>query len=168
MKKTFDYEYLGGLLEIAQAGNRTAFAELYAATYIHSYEYAYRYLQDEMLAKEALRKIYATALREIQSLRTPELFVTWLNRISFQVCFEIQKKPGDADLKEEMIPIGSRRYSLNQVMRLPLTEAQVLIQHYYMKLPIRENAKNLDISRASVKRNLRIGRLHLKKLLGDF
>jgi DNA-directed RNA polymerase specialized sigma24 family protein len=52
-------------------------------------------------------------------------------------------------------------------MNLPLTEAQVLIQHYYQKLPLSENGRNLDISRASVKRYLRTGRFHLRRLLRD-
>jgi DNA-directed RNA polymerase specialized sigma24 family protein len=50
-------------------------------------------------------------------------------------------------------------------MNLPLTESQVLIQHYYQKLADRESGRNLDISRAEVKRYLRTGRSHLRKLL---
>jgi DNA-directed RNA polymerase specialized sigma24 family protein len=50
-------------------------------------------------------------------------------------------------------------------MRLPLTEAQVLIQHYYQKIPVRESARSLDVSKNSVNRYLHIGRLHLKKLM---
>lgn len=167
MKKRSDHEYFGELLRVAQLGNRTAFAELYAATYNQTYRYAVRFLKDQTVAKDALRNIYAEVLREIQGLRTPELFMTWLNRISFQVCYEMQRRQEGEEDPDEMVLIDGRRYSLKQVLRLPLTESQVLIGYYYQKLSIRANAKNLDISRSEVKRNLHLGRIHLKKLLGD-
>jgi RNA polymerase sigma-70 factor (ECF subfamily) len=167
MRKRSDYEYFGELLKSSQMGDRTAFAELYAATYSRTYEYAYRFFDNEELAKTALRGIYAQALREIQSLRTPELFMAWLNRISFQVCNKMKAGGKENAGQEELLRIGMHTYSINQVLRLPLTESQVLIGIYYQKLTIRENARLLDISRAAVKRNLRLGRLHLRKLLGD-
>jgi RNA polymerase sigma-70 factor (ECF subfamily) len=167
--KTLDYEYLGELLRMAQTGNKNAFAELYTATYSRQYEYAFGYLKNEKLSKEALRRIYTRALREIHTLRTPQLFMAWLNRISFQVCFELKQKKSyfgmNLEMENTMLRIGARQYSLNQVMKLPLTESQVLIQHYYQKLSINEIARNLDISRASVKRYARTGRMHLRKLM---
>jgi DNA-directed RNA polymerase specialized sigma24 family protein len=163
--KTLDYEYLGELLRMAQAGNRNAFAELYMATCSRQYEYACRYLASEDMAKEALRRIYTRALREIHSLQTPQLFMAWLNRIGFQVCFEMQREQSPSGEQDAAVRIGGRLYSLNQVMNLPLTESQVLIQHYYQKLADRESGRNLDISRAEVKRYLRTGRSHLRKLL---
>jgi RNA polymerase sigma-70 factor (ECF subfamily) len=171
--KMLDYDYLGELLKMAQGGDRTAFAELYAATYSREFTYAYKCLDDEELAKEAIRKIYNRALTEIQSLQSPKLFMAWLNRISFQVCYDIQAyydMQGDKDsagLGDDLIQIGSSEYSLNQIMRLPLTEAQVMIQHYYQNIPIKESARNLDISPNSVRRYLYIGKTHLKKLLGN-
>lgn len=163
--KTIDYEYLGDLLKMAQGGNHNAFAELYAATYNRQYEYAFEYLGDKDLAKIALRKIYARVLKEIQSLQKPQIFMAWLNRISFQVCFDMKKKSDSEGLENCMLKIGNSQYSLLQLMYLPLTESQVLIQHYYQKLPISENAENLNISTASVKRYLRTGKTHLKKLM---
>jgi RNA polymerase sigma-70 factor (ECF subfamily) len=162
--KTLDYEYLGELLRMAQAGNRNAFAELYAATYSRQYQYAYEYLGSEDLAKIALRKIYARVLREIQSLQTPQLFMAWLNRISFQVCFEMRENKDYCGFDSCTFKVGNNKYSLMQVMHLPLTESQVIIQHYYQKLPMKESGRNLNISNSSVKRYLRTGRTHLKKL----
>jgi RNA polymerase sigma-70 factor (ECF subfamily) len=163
--KSLDYEYLGELLRMAQTGNTNAFAELYTATYSRQYEYAFRYLESVDLAKEALRIIYTRALKEIQTLQTPQLFMAWLNRISFQVCLEMQEKRNSSKADNVRLKIGAGTYNLNQMMHLPLTEAQVLIQFYYQKFSIKEIAHNLDISTASVKRYLRSGRFHLKKLL---
>jgi DNA-directed RNA polymerase specialized sigma24 family protein len=171
--KMLDYDYLGDLMKKAQGGDTTSFAELYAATYSRVYVYAYRFLQDEELAKEALRKIYGRAMAEMRTLQTPKLFMAWLNRISFQVCYDIrhyyeeQGQPDLTTMEEELIKIGPHEYSLQQIMRLPLTEAQVLIQHYYLNIPIKESAKNLDVSPNSVQRYLYIGKTHLKKLLGN-
>jgi DNA-directed RNA polymerase specialized sigma24 family protein len=163
--KTLDYEYMGELLKMAQAGNKNAFAELYAATFAGQYEYAFECLGSDDLAKIALRKIYARVLSEIQSLQTPQLFMAWLNRVSFQVCFDMKKTKDSCELGDCTMRIGKNQYSLRQVMNLPLTESQVLIQHYYQKLPITENGRNLNISNASVKRYLSTGRAHLKKLM---
>jgi RNA polymerase sigma-70 factor (ECF subfamily) len=163
--KSLDYEYLGELLKLAQSGDSTAFAELYAATYSRQFTYAYQYLDSEYLAKDAVRKIYTRALKEIHSLQTPQLFMAWLNRISFQVCYEMMRQKDSPGMENDMVKIGAAQYSLGQIMRLPLTEAQVLIQHYYQKIPVRESARSLDVSKNSVNRYLHIGRLHLKKLM---
>jgi RNA polymerase sigma-70 factor (ECF subfamily) len=170
--KMLDHDYQGELLKKAKRGDTTAFAELYAATYSRVFTYAYRYLQDEELAKEALHHIYMRVMMEMWSLQTPKLFMAWLNRISFQVCYDMkhyyghQEQPDSASMEDELIKIGSHEYTIRQIMRLPLTEAQALIQYYYLHIPIRESAKNLDVSSNALQRYLYMGRTHLKKLLG--
>lgn len=182
---TLDYEYLAELVKKAQRGDNNAFAELYAATYQRQYRYSYKYLRDEHLAQDALQDTFIQALNSIQNLQNPELFVAWLSRINFRVCFDIKKKQredlmdeetmqkvnevyvSDLNVEDEIIRIDSRQYIMNQVMNLPLTESQVIVQHYYQKLKINEIAQNLDISRSSVKRYLRSGKEHLKKLLSS-
>ena len=183
--ETLDYEYLGGLVKKAQTGNSNAFAELYAATYQQQYKYSYRFLKDEYLAQDALQETFIQALKNIQTLQNPELFVAWLNRINFRVCYDMKQKEkndimdeNDVQMAEkyvadkeqpedEIIRIDSHRYILNQVMNLPLTESQVVLQYYYQKMTLDEVGRNLGISRSTVKRYLKSGKEHLKKLLGD-
>lgn len=180
---TLDYDYLAELVKRSQTGDNNAFAELYAATYQRQYQYSYKYLRDEQLAHDALQETYVQALKKLQTLQNPELFVAWLNRINFRVCFDIKKKQkddlmdegtldyvreslaSDMNVEDEIIEIESRKYIMNQVMSLPLTESQVIMQYYYQRLKMDEIAKNLEISRSTVKRYLKSGRVHLKKLL---
>lgn len=182
---TLDYEYLAELVKKAQVGDNNAFAELYAATYQRQYRYSYNYLRDEHLAQDALQDTFIQALNNIQTLQNPELFVAWLNRINFTVCYDMKRKMRDDvvddetiryvkermdesnSVEEEIIKIDSSQYIMNQVMNLPLTESQVIVQHYYQKLSLVEIAKNLDISRSTVKRYLKSGKKHLRKLLSS-
>ena len=54
---------------------------------------------------------------------------------------------------------------LNQILKLPFTESQVIIMKYYQDLKLNEIAQLMDISRSSVKRYLASGREHLAKVL---
>lgn len=182
---TLDYEYLAELVKKSQSGDNNAFAELYTATYQRQYRYSYKYLRDEHLAQDALQETFVQAFRQIQTLQNPELFVAWLNRINFRVCYDMSKKQHDdvmddetvrkvntemqsrQNVEDEIVEIDSRRYIMNQVMNLPLTESQVIVQHYYQRCTLAEIGNNLDISRSTVKRYLRSGKKHLHKLLHD-
>lgn len=65
----------------------------------------------------------------------------------------------------EEIQVDSQEYIMNQVMKLPFTEAQVIILKYYQNMKHDEIAQLMDISRSSVKRYLISGRERLKKIL---
>ena len=87
-----DYQYIAKLVTRTMTGDSDAFAELYAATYQRLYHFAYHYLKDEYLAQDALQETYILVLKNIHSLKNPELFISWLNQICFRICFNMQKK----------------------------------------------------------------------------
>lgn len=87
-----DYQYIAKLVTRAMTGDSDAFAELYAATYQRLYHFAYHYLKDEYLAQDALQETYILVLKNMHSLKNPELFISWLNQICFRICFNMQKK----------------------------------------------------------------------------
>ena len=91
-----DNAYLNDLVQKAQRGSSNAFAELFAATCQRQYACSCRYLQDEDLARTALRESYVRALKNIGRLQNPDLFIAWLNRINYRVCYEMRKK-GDRE-----------------------------------------------------------------------
>ena len=192
---SLDYKYIAKLVSQAQMGDSDAFAELYAATYQRQYHFAYRYLKDEYLAQDALQETYILALKNLSKLRDPMLLIAWLNQINFRVCFQLQKKQQKYDAEmidyssidsdsagdsirsstrtpfvgnnpEDMaIRIDSQEYIMNQILKLPFTEAQVIILKYYQNMKHDEIAQLMDISRSSVKRYLISGREHLGKVL---
>lgn len=180
-----DYKYIAKLVEKAQMGDSDAFAELYAATYQRQYHFAYRYLRDEYLAQDALQETYILALKNLSKLKDPTLVIAWLNQINFRVCFNLHKKQqryndemneytsaasakdvaGSSNPETAVINVDSREYIMNQILKLPFTESQVIILKYYQNMKIDEIAKLMDISKSSVKRYLSSGKSRLEKIL---
>ena len=87
----FNHSYIGGLVLLAQENDSDAFAELYALTYKHIYNYAGHYLRDPYLAQDAVQETYISALKNIKDIKDPSLFVAWINQICFHVCYDMSK-----------------------------------------------------------------------------
>lgn len=179
-------QYLAGLVIRARQNDSDAFAEVYALTYNKTYNYARHYLRDDFLAQDAVQEIYISALKNLDKLNDPTLFIAWLNRISFHVCYDISQKSntGHTISDPEILEIVPDEYldsnpessyqkkdehaRLNNAMdSLPFHEKQVLTMRYYNSLKLEEIAAAMDISRSSVKRYIASGREHLKLLLKD-
>lgn len=176
--------YIAGLVIEAQKGNSDAFAEIYALTYNKTYNYARHYLKDDFLAQDALQEIYISALKNLTKLNDPTLFTAWLNRISFNVCFDISQKNKnnqyvyDPELMElvycESISSNPEAHTqqkdeyerlMNALESLPFHEKQVLTLRYFRDLKLEDIARALGISRSTVKRHIVSGQEHLKKIM---
>lgn len=182
-----DYKYIATLVDNAKTGSSDAFAELYAATYQRQYQFAYRYLKDEYLAQDALQETYILALKNLTKLKDSSLVIAWLNQINFRVCYNMnnkqqrynqemndydstsvdQKRSHTLSPEDTAVHIDQKKYIMNQILKLPFTESQVIILKYYQNLNNDEIAKLMDISRSSVKRYLKSGKEHLGKILQD-
>lgn len=182
-----DYQYLSALVLRAQEGDSDAFAELYVATYPRQYRFSYRYLQDQFLAQDALQETYILALKNITTLRDPNVFVSWLNQINMRVCFDIYRKErrqgeeldryeeqrlaelvdrGEGDSPETLaVRQDEQEYIIRKIMSLPFSESQVILLRYFRNMKLGDIADMLGISQSSVKRYLNSGREKLAKLL---
>lgn len=188
--EALDYKYIAKLVSRAQIGDSDAFAELYAATYQHQYQFALQYLKDEYLAQDALQETYILALKNLTKLKDPTLVISWLNQINFRVCYNLNKKQtcynqelsttdellqnnveqahsGTIENSPEdfIVKIDTQEYVMNQILKLPFTESQVILLRYYQNMKVDEIARLMDISRSSVKRYLSAGRERLAKVL---
>lgn len=187
--EALDYKYIAKLVIRAQTGDSDAFAELYAATYQREYLFSYRYLKDEYLAQDALQETYTLALKNLTKLKDPTLVISWLNQINFRVCYKLHQKqqrynqemkaaeeilekdPENSgggyigDTEDSIVKIDMQEYVINQVLKLPFTESQVILLKYYKDMKIDEIAMLMDMSRSSVKRYLKSGRERLAKVL---
>ena len=67
----------------------------------------------------------------------------------------------DGNPEDMVVQVDSREYIMNQILKLPFTEAQVIILRFYRSLKYNEIADLLEISQSSVKRYLRSGKEHL-------
>ncbi|MCM1189217.1 MAG: DUF134 domain-containing protein [bacterium] len=61
--------------------------------------------------------------------------------------------------------MDSRKYLMNQILKLPFTESQVILLKYYRHMKQDEIALLMDISRSSVKRYLSSGLKRLQQIL---
>ena len=172
-----DYQYIAKLVTRTMTGDSDAFAELYAATYQRLYHFAYHYLKDEYLAQDALQETYILVLKNIHSLKNPELFISWLNMqkkntkhktelSDYEASAASQEADPYNNPENQAIRIDEKEYLMRQVLNLPFTESQVIFLKYYQNMKLEDIAKMLDISRSSVKRYLVSGRRRLKQLIG--
>lgn len=183
-KSDYDYEYIASLVIQAQLGSSNAFAELYVMTYDNVYNYACHYLHDTFLAQDIVQEIYIQALRKINDLKNPSVFIAWLNQIAFHVCFHTCQKNNSQyglvsdemlfsiyDEKTDRNPEAhamqqDERVALQQAVdELPATEKQIIIMKYYNQMTIEDIASALGISRSTVKRQLADTQKLLKKKL---
>lgn len=184
----FNHDYIGNLVMRAQADDSDAFAELYALTYKHIYNYAGHYLRDEYLAQDAMQETYVSALKNIRKIKEPSLFVAWLNQICFHVCYDMRKRNDagyDLSVSSELLEFIKDDHSYHDpvisfedkeeatslqraIAELPFNEQQVIVMRYYNDMKLEEIAAAMQVSRSSVKRYLISGRDRLaKKLRGE-
>ena len=185
--KEWDISHIANLVIHAKQNSSDAFAELYAMTYNKVYNYARHYLKDDFLAQDALQEIYILALRNLNKLNDPTVFIAWLNRITFTVCYDMSNKnrqhserQSDSEILEflEDTYLSSNPEAQYQkkdetsqlqkaLEKLPFHEKQVIIMRYYNDMKLEEIAAAMDISRSSVKRYIASGQNTLKKLLNE-
>lgn len=177
--------YIAGLVLRAKANDSDAFAELYAMTYNKVYNYARHYLRDDFLAQDVMQEIYILALKNLNKLNDPTVFIAWLNRISFNVCFDMSQKQqqgkshfSDSEILDIVVDdtLSSNpeanyqkkdeKLRVNQALdQIPFNEKQVLIMRFYNNMKLEEIADAMEISRSSVKRYIASGQERLKKIL---
>lgn len=180
----FNHAYIGRLVQKSQNGDSDAFAELYAMTYQHTYNYAVHYLRDTELAQDALQETYILALRNISGIKEPTLFVAWLNQICFRVCYDMSRKYRQeygennpdileliSDEYEDHNPEGLLENNdeiarlKDAILSLPFNEQQVVVMKYYNDMKLEEIATALKCSRSSVKRYLISAKENLGKIM---
>lgn len=183
--KELNIEYMAGLVLRAQRNDSDAFAELYALTYNRTYNYTRHYLRDDFLAQDAMQEVYILALKNLSKLHDPTLFVAWLNRISFNVCYDMSKKlkNGSMELTDpellEIVEDDSQSSNpeinyqkkneharlLEALDTLPFHEKQVITMRYFNNMKLEDIADACGFSRSSVKRYIASGQATLRKIL---
>lgn len=180
-----NHSYIGHLVLQAQKGDSDAFAELYAVTYQHTYNYAVHYLRNKDLAQDAVQETYILALKNIKNIKEPSLFVAWINQICFRCCYDMSKRnpSGNTDVDPELLDLVKDEYlahnpeertadndekdRLNRAVEsLPFNEQQVIVMRYYNDMKLEDIADALRISRSTVKRYLKTARERLAEILG--
>jgi len=187
MTKELDHKFISSLVTRLQRGDSDAFTQIYSMTYNKVYNYARHYLRDEYLAQDAVQEVFILALKNINRLNDPTLFIAWLNQIAFHVCFDICRKNSNSygdvtdpellatvkdDSDKSNPEVNTQREAELAALRsaidkLPPHEKQCIVLRYYNDMKIDEIVDMLGYSRSSVKRYLISGKESLAKLLAD-
>lgn len=173
-------------VRLAQAGSSDAFAQLYSMTFNKVYNYARHYLRDEYLAQDAVQEIFISALKNIQKLNDPTLFIAWLNQISFHVCYDMAKanKSDYGEIDSELLEeVSDTKRSSNPeasyidkdemerlraaIDRLPTSEKSLVTMRYLNSMKIDDIVNATGISRSTVKRSLNAVIAKLKRYMKE-
>lgn len=185
--KDEDYAALAKLVEASKQDDSSAFAQLYALTYNKVYNYCRHYLRNAFAAQDAVQEIYVTVLTNIKKLNDPNLFIAWLNQISFRTCYDMtrRKDPGydmpgaevfdfledtvHEDANPEAAAVGRMETQRlhRAIEELDFQEQQIIIMRYYNNMKLPEIASAIGVSLSTLKRHLIHAQEELKKKLEE-
>ena len=175
------------LIKKAMQGNVEACNKLVHLWYKRIYNYAFKYFADHDIAMEVSQKTFIAVYHNVQNLKDPGKFKSWLYRIAVNYCREEQSSwrrktfvsifAGKEDHTE--IPGSNREndpeatYSHNELILIlqeslaELSEEQreVVIMREYEGLKFREIAEVLDLPENTVKSRMYYGLAALRKIL---
>ena len=146
------------LVELAQRGDREAFAFLARARGDRLFAVAQRILRDFHRAEDAVQQTLVIAWRELPTLRDPDRFEPWLRRLLVRVCYlearraqhwasNIRALP-TSDLpgpNDETLSVADRDQLERGFRRLPPDQRAILVLHHYLGLEPAEIAETLGI-----------------------
>jgi RNA polymerase sigma-70 factor (ECF subfamily) len=146
------------LVEQAQAGDQSAFMALVRSRGDQLFAIAQRILRDIDRAEDALQDALVIAWRDLKSLRDPDRFDAWLQRLLINVCIgqATRERRRTANLRvlpvddgpaaaDEMLTIGDRDQLDRGFRRLPPEQRAILVLHHFMGYAPSEIAETLGI-----------------------
>ena len=183
------------LIAQVKKGSQTAFKELMQDWYPHVYQFAWKYFaggsrteNPHNPAEEVAQRTFISVHKNIEKLREPSRFKSWLFRIAANYCYEEDRRnktrdtryireyeAEDSELKQmESTYAGPYRHTLRKdishwVLRaldqLAPEQRAVLILKEYQGLKFREIAEALEISENTAKSRLYAGLQHMRLYL---
>ncbi|MDH6365952.1 MULTISPECIES: RNA polymerase sigma factor [unclassified Breznakia] len=180
-----DKEKLKDLIVKVKEGNQEAFEELYRAYVNNVYFKALNYFHDEVTARDVVQDVFIRIHKNIHKLDNPGAFYTWIIRITYNVCYDYDKK------KDQVVDLGSEYtiedfedfnqkdasailenkelqqtiYEGIQSLRTPLRTVGIL--RYYDELSVSEISDVLQIPEGTVHSRLHSMKVKLKEVLEE-
>jgi RNA polymerase sigma-70 factor (ECF subfamily) len=159
------------LVEQAQRGDQEAFGSLASASIGQLYNLAHLMLADADLAADAVQEALIAAWRDLRSLRDPDSFRAWLDRVLVRSVYRAARRerrqvalrqvalrqlwPSLDDSAPDPARALEARDAIHQTfMRLSPEHRAVLVAHYYLELTDDEAARMLDIPAGTYKSRL--------------
>jgi RNA polymerase sigma factor (sigma-70 family) len=174
------------LVRKAQRGNRAAVEELIVGKQRQILFVSYTKLGNIHDAEEVMQESMIDVFRHIGSLKTPESFDAWLNRIIICNCHKQRKKYNvlktETDVEEAALEIPEeavdfipeeyaekeelRREVYDVVMSLPEVRRDTILMYYYEDMSLKEIAAATGIAEATAASNISRARKMMKDRFG--
>jgi len=150
----------------AQGGDHDAFAVLAGATIGRLDAAARLILRNADLAQDAVQETLIRCWRDLPTLRDPERFEAWLNRIFLNACRDQQRRVArrrvEVTLPETLPHVvaddqaaTSDRDQLERgVRRLEPDHRVIIVLHYYLGLPLADAAAAIGVPVGTAKSRL--------------
>lgn len=168
--------YSSELVELAIAGDKSAFSKLIKCESEKLYKIAFLHMRNKEDALDVLQEATYKAYISIHQLKTPAYFSTWLVKILIRTAYkELERKKKMIQLPEETIlfilesnQVQDPSIDLSEALNsLSIDYRNVITLFYYYDLPIRTISTVLNKPQSTIKTYLRRAKLELRKTLGD-
>ena len=159
-----------GLVKRAQAGDKEAFVDLIESCKQGLYKTAIAMLRNDADAADAIQDTVLKSYENLQGLKKPNFFKTWLTRILINQCNRILRG------REKLVPIHehpeleytgqdtSGKAFIELLNKLEEQYRIVLYLFYVEEFSIKEISAILDMNENTVKTRLSRGRGNFRKL----
>ena len=164
-----------GLVDRAADGDREAFGAIVRASGARLDSAARLILRDPELARDAVQEALIRAWRDLPTLRDRDRFDAWLHRLLVNAAIDEARRRRrrviEVDI-DDVVPPGADdgaagradRDALDRILAGLAPEHRALIvQHYYLGVPLPEAATTLGISHSAAKQRLHRSIVALRK-----
>ncbi len=179
-QKTQPAADLTELILRSKSGHLEAFEQLYNLYKRKVYGLVFNLTRNHQTAEDLTQEIFMKVFAAIQTIEQPELFPTWVYRISLNTCYSYSRREKTFDQKLEVMAqveegnsdeaFDSRQDDLARavseaVAQLPEKLRTVFLLHEVEGLTHEEIAKNLGCQVGTSKSQLFKARMKLRKIL---
>ncbi len=158
-----------------QQGKKEAFKLLVELWQQPLLVFAVRYLRQEVDAHDAVQETWIAAIKGLNKLQNPSLFVSWLFRTLTNKCIDrIRTQQADqrllrnADIPSEASELSNENEPLSQaIQELSHQHRTLIMLRFGQELRIGQIAAMLNIPEGTVKSRLHRALARLREMLGD-
>ncbi|MGL5068909.1 MAG: sigma-70 family RNA polymerase sigma factor [Sarcina sp.] len=164
------------LAKDAIKGNKESYIELVKVNKDYLYKIAYSYVKNKEKALDIISETTYRGIANINKLKKPEFFKTWITRILINIAVNEIKKEEKYVYTEEDSPLIVDEKKANVCEKLDLYEAMdklkdkyktAIMLRYFNDMSIEEVASVMELPINTVKSHLRRGKEALKVYLGE-
>lgn len=164
------------LIKKAINGDAESFTELMKIYKTYLYKIAFSYVKDEQKALDILQECVYRALLNIEKLKKPKFFKTWITKILINVSINYIQKESKIVYLENGVPEKPQHSSLHIEDKLDLYDAidclredykTVIVLKYFNDLSINDISSIMELPINTVKSHLKRAKDELRQILKE-